>query len=197
MGYRRGFKAEVDRLVEKTRTDLGLKLTDPLDPRALAEHLGIEVFVLTDLHPICPEDVKHLTEVDIGAFSGTLLERDGRRAIFINDAHAEVRQKSTIAHECSHVMLGHTPDGHFTELGIRHFDRDVEDEADWLGDCLLVPTKAVVTVVREAGSVAAAAAHFGVSEQLMRKRYNLSGAKHVIERTRAKRERSTAGPRPR
>jgi len=158
-----------------------------LDARLLAGHLDIEVFDLTGLHAICPDDVEHLTTVDIGAFSGTLLERDGRRAIFVNDAHTKARQAATIAHECAHVMLGHEADAHFADLGIRHFDDRVESEADWLGDCLLVPTPAVLPMMRRHGTLEACAVHFGVSEQLMRKRYNLSGTKQIIERSEQRR----------
>jgi hypothetical protein len=46
-------------------------------------------------------------------------------------------------------------------------------------------------MMRRHGSLEAFAAHFGVSEQLMRKRYNLSGAKHIMERMRAGRGRTT------
>jgi len=185
--FRRGFKAEVDRLVTQTRSDLGLSLEDRLDPRALATHLDIEVFELTGLHAICPDDVAHLTEVDVGAFSGTLLERDGRRAIFVNDAHVAGRQASTIAHECAHVMLDHQPSAHFAELGFRVFDAQVEREADWLAGCLLVPTKAVIPVLRRhRHDLALCAEHFGVSDQMMGQRYHRSGAKRILDRARAK-----------
>jgi uncharacterized protein DUF955 len=181
--FRRGFEAEADRLVVETRSALGLELEVALDTRLLAGHLGIEVFDLTGLHAICPDEVEHLTTVDVSAFSGTLLERDGRRAIFVNDAHTEARQAATIAHECAHVILGHEADAHFSDLGIRRFDDRVEAEADWLGDCLLVPTPAVLSMMRRHGTLEACAVHFGVSEQLMRKRYNLSGARQIIERS--------------
>lgn len=187
MQFRRGFKAEVDRLVTQTRADLGLTLDARLDPRQLAAHLDIEVFQLTGLHAICPDEVTHLTQVDVGAFSGTLLERDGRRAIFVNDAHTAGRQASTIAHECAHVMLAHEPSEHFAELGFRVFDAQVEREADWLAGCLLVPTKAVLPAVRcHCHDLAACAVHFGVSEQMMSQRFHRSGAKLILDRARAK-----------
>lgn len=185
MAFRRGFKAEVDRLVVTTRGGLGVGLHDRLDPASLAASLDIEIRPLTGLKSVCPEDVDHLTVVDTSAFSGTLLERDGRRCIFVNDAHTLARQANTIAHECSHVILGHMPKA-FTD-GFRHFDNDIEREADLLGECLLVPTPAVVPVYRRLKTIDAAADHFGVSRELMRKRYNLSGAKQIIERSRAKR----------
>lgn len=194
MNFRHGFKAEVDRLVTKTRCDdLGLSLDDRLDPRQLATHLDIEVIDLTDLHPICPDDVEHLTQIDVSAFSGTLLERGGRRAIFINDAHGSERQASTVAHECSHVLLGHEPSEHFAALGFRVFDSQVEREADWLAGCLLVPTEAVLPVYgRMRDSLEDCASHFGVSLEMMRQRFNRSGAKTILDRRKAKQRASKA-----
>jgi Zn-dependent peptidase ImmA (M78 family) len=83
-------------------------------------------------------------------------------------------------------MLRHAPEINFTENGARYFDDHVEREADLLGECLLVPTGAVVPVYRRLRTIDATADHFGVSRELMRKRYNLSGPKQIIERSRAR-----------
>jgi Zn-dependent peptidase ImmA (M78 family) len=88
-------------------------------------------------------------------------------------------------------MLDHRPDAHFAELGIRFYDRTIEREADWLAGCLLVPTKAVLPVLRRLRSMTACAGHFGVSEEMMRQRYNLSGAKTIIDRSTRRKQRAS------
>jgi hypothetical protein len=173
--------AHADRLVAATRQDLGLSHHDRLDPGRLASHLGIELCPLTDLHPVCPDAVRHLTEVDIAAFSGTLLERDGHRAIFLNNAQPPTRQASTIAHECAHLLLDHDPSDGYSEPGVRHYDKAVEEEADWLGSCLLVPTPGIASALCAHRSVAGSAGHFGVSASLMQRRVYLTGSSHMLE----------------
>ena len=63
-----------------------------------------------------------------------------------------------------------------TDAGCRELDADIEAEADYLGSVLLIPDPAAVAIVRQATPIAAAAAAFGVSEQMMRWRINDSGA---------------------
>ena len=68
------------------------------------------------------------------------------------------------------------------ERGCRYWDRDVEDEANWLSGALLVPEEGALMVVRRGWSLAEAAEHYGVTEQMVRFRVNVTGARKRFRR---------------
>jgi Zn-dependent peptidase ImmA (M78 family) len=146
------------------RSRLDLALTDPLDPRALAELMGITVLPLSALHEVS-EDAIRLLRTHPSAFSAVTVVRGQRRAIVYNDGHAPVRQTSDIAHELAHVLLRHEPHPGPTPRGAR---RSEEDEAAWLGAALLVPDEAVDQIAHRRLDEAAAARFYGVSRALLR-----------------------------
>lgn len=176
-----GFKAKADKLAVQTRGELGLELTDPLDPPQLAEHLGIELLKLTSFSTTHEAEVITLTVTFPSDFSAALVPNDELVALVINDSHTIERQRASVTHECAHHLLGHEPQFHFANDGLRRLDNLMEEEADCLADSLLVPNDAVVAIMRKLGSIEAAAEHFGISQRLMRKRYNLSGAAYRMK----------------
>lgn len=64
----------------------------------------------------------------------------------------------------------------FDANACRHFDRDAADEADWLGPALLVSEEAALRIAREGIQLVDAAELYGVSEQVMRFRLNVTVA---------------------
>ncbi|WP_371878748.1 ImmA/IrrE family metallo-endopeptidase [Conexibacter sp. DBS9H8] len=104
------------------------------------------------------------------AFIGT------RRVVVHNDAHAITRQRADLSHELAHAILLHQP--HPAIAGVPpRFDREQEDEARWLGGVLLVLDDFCVACARRGIDIPDAAARMGISEQLMRWRFNMSGAR--------------------
>lgn len=94
------------------------------------------------------------------------------KLIVVNDAHTPERQANTISHEVAHFLLDHPPGPAFGEFG-RTLSKAMEAEADWLAGCLLVPASGIpITMQLCGGDLEAAAAHYGVSLQLMRWRHN-------------------------
>lgn len=186
---KRGFAAEANRKAIALRAEIGLGEEDVLDPVLLAEHLGVLVIPLSELggSEEIAKAVNRLMVHDTPAFSGCCIEADGRFAIVINDAHSSVRQAATVAHELGHVILGHTAEAHFDEFGMREYDAKKEAEADRLGDSLLIPDKPAKFAILNHGSLDSAADHFGVSLQLMRKRFNMSGGQAIMKRRAAAR----------
>lgn len=183
---RYGFKKEAEDIALQTRAELELDLTDALDPFKLAEYLGLVVMELTSLSFTCEAAVVTLTTTFRGDFSAALIPNGELIGLLVNDSHTIERQRASVTHECSHHLLGHEPQYHFTEHGLRELDPRIEEEADCLADLLLVPNDAVVSVMRKLDSIDDAAAHFGVSRQLMQKRYNLSGAAKRLNYTRSR-----------
>jgi IrrE N-terminal-like domain len=170
---RHGFKAEAERIALRERAALGLTATDRLDPRDLAAQRTVAVTPLGQLRALIPDDVEHLLVVDGSCFSAATVIRDGKAMVIYNEAHAPTRLANTIAHELAHLILEHEPTNAFDAFGNRNFPSELEDEANWLAACLLVPKDGVQPILVSHGNdVARAAAHFGVSPQLMQWRVN-------------------------
>jgi Zn-dependent peptidase ImmA (M78 family) len=93
-----------------------------------------------------------------------------------------VRQRSNIAHELAHALLMHPPHPPFCSKGDRTYDRDLEEEAGWLGPVLLVTNEGARWAMANGMSDAAAADHFDVSQDLMRFRFRMSGANVIRSR---------------
>lgn len=183
MSLRRGFKAEANRISRQLRRSLGLLPHAPIDLNLVARHLGVPIVELTTFSRECPDQVHQLTMIDGSAFSAvTLPLDDDRRVIIHNDSHNRARQRSNIAHELAHVILKHP----FTLLigptGCRNVDRDVEDEATWLGGVLLISDEAALHIVREEMDAGTACSRYQVSAPLLRMRINASGARIRIAR---------------
>jgi hypothetical protein len=60
--------------------------------------------------------------------------------------------------------------------GCRNIDRDIEEEANWLGPTLLICDEAALHIVKSGMSTDAARRTYRVSEPVLRMRINASGA---------------------
>ena len=180
---RRGFKTEANRTSRELRVELGLHPTAPLCPFRLAGHLGITLLKLSDFAAEHPDAVAYLLS-DAGArdFSAVTLCITKPCAIIYNDAHSPGRIAADIAHELAHSLLMHEPHRLVDSAGRRHFDSELEDEANWFGPALLVSDEAAVFIASRGWTLAEAATRYGVSEPLMRMRLNTTGAHKRVSR---------------
>ena len=179
---RRGFKTEANAIAREVRKELGLATASPLDVWQLAEHLEITGISLSSLSEAAPLAAALFLNEGRGIFSGVTVFRGNEQTIVFNDAHVPGRQVSDIGHELSHGLLLHPPGAAMDERGCRYWDRDVEDEANWLSGALLVPEEGALMVVRRGWSLAEAAEHYGVTEQMVRFRVNVTGARKRFRR---------------
>lgn len=183
MSLRRGFKTNANRISLRLRDSFGLRAHDPIDLAAIAARLKIPIVRLSELAGDCPAEVHHLSITDRGAFSAvTLSLPDRRRVIVYNDTHDPGRQRSSIAHELAHLLLGHVATLPIDASGVRTIDRDIEDEANWLGATILISDAAALHIVRQGMDTETACRIYGVSEALLRMRINASGARARVER---------------
>jgi hypothetical protein len=184
MSLRRGFKASANRRSIRLRRGLGLRPEDPIDLRAIAAKLDVPIVPLSTFSIELPEAVKQLSIVDTAAFSAaTVPIENGRRVIIFNDAHDPGRQNSNIAHEIAHILLGHQSTLPIDSSGKRVVDREIEEEANWLGATILISNEAALRIVRDGLSTRDACNRYGVSASLLQMRRNASGA--VIRARRA------------
>ena len=184
MTYRRGFKAEAERIALEARAELGLSATDALDVTALATHLEIPVLAMSSL---CASDgtsgfldVLRFREQE--SFSALTLFTGTARLIVHNDSHHPHRQSSNIAHELSHCLLEHPPAPLVSDTGCRYWNPKFEAEADWLGAALLVPRDGGLCLAKRGWDLDRIAEHYNVSEPLCRWRLQQTGVIKQVER---------------
>jgi hypothetical protein len=184
VGYRRGFRSEANATAREIRAELGLTALDRLDPLRLADHLGVPITSLSDFRRDAPSAVHYFTQVETSAFSAGTIFRGPRRVIVHNDSHSAGRQVSNVTHELGHAILLHDPTPALDDRGCRLWNQSIEDEAQWLAGALLLTEDAALSIARRGISVSAAAEHFGVSEQMVTYRLNVTGARTRVARAK-------------
>lgn len=162
------------------RAELRLEPHAPLCPWRLAGHLAIPVVPLSSFEDQIPREVHHLTQRDHKSFSAVTVFNGRRRLIVHNDAHHPHRQASNISHELSHAILQHPPTEPFNEHGCRNFNKDIEDEANWLGPALLISEEAALHIVKMEMSMDEAIEFYSVSREVILMRINVTGARKRI-----------------
>jgi hypothetical protein len=187
----RGFKSWAERTAQAIRQELGLGPTAPLDPRRLADHLGVQLVSPYDIADLPRDIVVQLTENDPWGWSAAALELDGSTTVVFNPRKSSGRQASDIVHELAHLILGHEPaqivfseDG---QLATRTFDQKQEDEANWLAWALLLPREALMVAAKSRVANSQIAATYGDTETLVNFRLQMTGVKAQLHRTVTKR----------
>lgn len=180
MALRRGFKKEANDYAREFREELLLSAHEPLCPWLLAKHLEIPVLELTFFESFNPEATQTLTGEAQNQFSAVSIFSGRRRVVIHNDAHHPHRQAANLAHELGHAILLHPPTPPFTDDGERNYSSEIkklEEEANWLGPALLISEEAALHIYRSQMPIDEASQTYGVSEQLINMRINVTGAK--------------------
>jgi len=194
MKLRWGFKSEANTIARDMRHELGLDAAAPLDPWRLAAHLDIPVVDLSSMNAEAEHAVMHFTGKDRELFSAVTVFCGYKRLIVVNDVHSRGRQASDIAHELGHSLLWHQPTPGFDGDGMRDWNAEQEEEAQWLAGALLISEEAALSIVRRRLSIEDAAQLYGVSIDMVRGRINVTGARKRAELIRRPRQ---ANPNPR
>jgi Zn-dependent peptidase ImmA (M78 family) len=193
MKLRWGFKSEANTIARDIRRELGLSAADPLDPWRLAAHLHIPVVNLSSMRAEAEDAVLHFTRKDPEAFSAVTVFRGYKRIIVVNDSHSRGRRASNIAHELAHSLLWHEPSPAFRGDGVREWNAEQEEEAQWLAGALLISEEAAFSIVRRCLSLADAAKLYGMSIDMVRGRINVTGARKRAELAARRRSLSLTG----
>lgn len=171
MGFRRGFKAEANRIALRVREQMGLSARSPIDPAKVCKHFEVRLIRLSELDLDCSP----FLGTDKSSFSAVTVPRGLHTAIVHNDAHHPYRQRSNICHELAHCFLGHQCTPPLTPSGERARDGGIEAEANFLAGTLLVTNEAAIYIVRR-GLVHRAQQLYGVSQPMLDYRLRVSGA---------------------
>lgn len=187
--YDRGFKTWCENVALSHRKGLGLEPVDPLDPMALAERLGIHVWRVNEVPGLDPATLKTLTEDDPDSWSAVTVSAEGKTLVVLNPSHSHARTASNLAHELSHIVIGHdagridiTPDN---QLMLRTYDKKQELEADWLAGCLLLPRTALMHIRRMGMDKATVRKLYGASDDMQEFRIRMTGVDKQLRKSRS------------
>ena len=182
---KRGFKAEAERQAIFYRRLLNLKEHDPLPARQLAEHLKIRLLTPKDILQITNELLNVLLITGRNSWSAAIFVKNDQHFIIHNPTHSNFRQESDLMHEIAHLICGHELKDLETAikgcmLPLRKYDKDQEDEAEWLGSCLQLPQKALfyhykIKKMKEEQI----SKLFNASAQMVRYRISVSGIRKI------------------
>ncbi len=194
MTLARGFKAQAEKLAEKAWLDLGIISGTRFDINRFAETLGARIVMADELVPHARlEEIDHIQPFSFSAC--TFLLTSGP-VIVLNPVVGAGRRRSDAAHELAHLMLRHqmrVPE----RVGDYLFftgSTDQEDEATWLGGCLLLPRAVLVQAAARGMTADLIADQYGTTPKMATFRMNTTGAARQLERFRS-RKAATDSPK--
>ncbi len=180
---KKGFKTWCENKSVEIRQGLGIHAHGPLPYDVLAQHMRIPICSADGL-PL-PRAVKHQLFVsDKRSWSALSVPIEDSHVVLFNPTTTSARRTSSIMHELAHVIRDHKTTKFYTlrgtDLRIRNFDPEQEEEADWLGGCLLLPRTALLHALRKRLPNTEIQAIYGVSAELLRMRINKTGVKKQL-----------------
>lgn len=198
---RRGFKATADRHAADLRKAIGCTEYETIDLARLARHLKVAV-VASDKVLGNLDALRALHEEQPGAFSAVTFTLPGRIVVVYNpldleghyisptEAKEDGRTRSNVAHEFSHLILGHDVREVQQIAGHSFFtcNPEQEAEANWLAGCMLLPRRLLLAAAYRGDPDEKVARDQRVTEQMAAFRMNTSGARMQAARARRARE---------
>ncbi len=171
----RGFLTQAERHAARIRDELGLGPADPVDIQVVARQLGVGVVAADELVDIAR--LQELERIQAFAFSACTLDIGGTKVIVFNRLRSHARTQSDLAHEVSHLLLGHELDEVRVVAGVpfRTCRPDQEEEATNLGGTLLLPRPLLLRAARRGLGVDEIAEQYGVTLEMARFRFNRTG----------------------
>jgi Zn-dependent peptidase ImmA (M78 family) len=180
--FKRGFKSWCERYATDKRLELGFSSTDPLDAKALATNLGVLVWTPEDVPNLSATSKEILLRNDgksSSDWSAVTVVVAGKRLVILNSSHSLGRQSSDLMHELAHIILDHqSQELNISSEGVlmlSAYEKDQEDEADWLCGCLLLPRSALVSIMKNSLDLPENAKVFKVSMSMMKYRLSMTG----------------------
>lgn len=174
---RRGFKADAERHAARLRSELGVPASAQVNLIQLGQHIGVSVKSAEQL--VSLEKLRRLDELQPGCWSAATFHMPDGRVIAVTNpvGSSDARRSSDLAHEMSHILLKHEV-RKVQRVGAFSFfdcDPEQEEEANWLGGCLLLPRPLLLAAAKQGMSAEQLAETYGVSVQMARFRLNASG----------------------
>jgi Zn-dependent peptidase ImmA (M78 family) len=186
--FERGFKSWSENISLKVRKELELPQIAPLNPAGVADYLGVRLWSTREIEGLSEKAIRILLGTESDAWSAVTVSFAGKDCIIYNPKHSDGRQSNDVMHELAHVLIGHdpatlilSPDG---AMAVRTFNRQQEDEANWLAGALLLPRPALLLIAGSDQPPRAVCEEYRVSEPMLQWRLNVSGARTQVGRAR-------------
>lgn len=183
--FKRGFKTQCETMAAQYRLALGLEPTAPLPAKKLAKHIGVRIVDIHRIPKLSPATIEHLIRKDAESWSALMITYREKKLAVINPSHSDGRKSSSLVHECSHCILNHTPlkvVNSTLGLMISAYDKNQENEADWLTGALLLPRIALLKIAYEGIDYEMHSDMYGVSEEMLRMRMDRTGVNLQMRR---------------
>lgn len=185
---RKGFKKWSDEKATFLRKEMGLGEYDRLCPYKIADHLNLKIYAIDEVPNMLQSITQIMTTLGHGQFHAlAMIAKSGQKVIIYNPSNTEKRRHSDLMHEISHMLCEHKFESSFeTNLPVlmREYNEAYEQEANWLGGCLLFPKCAVFATVKHKRDEEATCDRYGISSEMFRYRVNVTGAKRIFARKR-------------
>lgn len=177
-----GFKTWCENVAISYRKELNKKETDPLTYELLSKHLNISLITPDVIKTLSAECLNILLYKESSSWSAVTISKNNKHIIIYNPSHSLPRRSNDVTHELSHIILEHKPQiMHSYETGIflRNYDRNQEEEADWLAGTLLLPKSILMNIKFMNIPLDNAAKKYNVSISLLKMRLNLTGVNKI------------------
>lgn len=170
-----GFKANAERIAEDIRAKVGAVPDQPLDLHAVAAHVGATIVSADDLVPL--ERLQEIERLQAFAFSACTFDITGRLIVVYNPIRKADRRASDITHELAHLRLDHdlSEIQYLDGIPFRTCRADQEEEATALAGAILLPRSILLAAARSGSNHAELALMHGVTEDMARYRWNVTG----------------------
>jgi len=133
--FRRGFKSWAEETSMGARRRLRLQPHSPLDLPSLASLLEVSLTTPKDLSELPADVCERLLKSHSENWSAITVCKDDKHLVVYNPSHSLARRNSDLAHELSHIILGHEPSLMFMTprkgVALRTHNPEQEEEANW------------------------------------------------------------------
>jgi Zn-dependent peptidase ImmA (M78 family) len=177
----RGFKTNAEKTADELRSAIRARSDQPLDLKALAEHVGARIVAADELVPI--ERLEEIERLQAFGFSACTFEVSGRVVVVYNPLRKPDRRASDITHELAHLILEHdlSEVQYLDGVPFRTCRPDQEEEATTLGGTILLPRKLLLAAARDGLTQEDLARRLGLTTDMARYRWNITGVERQLK----------------
>lgn len=163
---------------------MGLQEHDHVTAQQLADH--VEARLISGEQLVDIERLHELERLQAYSFSAATFDIRGKKVIVTNPIRSSGRLASDIAHEVSHMILGHelSEVRELAGMQFRTCEPDEEEQATNLGGTLLLPRPLLMRAARRQMTPEAIAEEYGTTVELARWRYNTTGVARQVAAAR-------------
>jgi Zn-dependent peptidase ImmA (M78 family) len=180
-----GEAAQIELWATAAKRCLGVPASAALDPWAAATRAGIRVLGNEYFQGLDHEIREPLTVASASWSGGALAVGDDDYLVILNPLHDRVRQRTTLAEELTHIVMGHEPSLLDAVLGTRTHNPEVERQAYEVGGAMLLPYGQLFWRVKRKAPCTSVAEEYEVSESFVRYRINRCGLRRMYDKALA------------